>query len=398
MNGITPSLFDLSSLIAGTGSEGTPSECLLATQLRSLCERGETFCLVNHAIPSDLIASTFMQSNKFFTTLTSDQKRSALAVRGRGYIPMAEELLDPTTQTRGGTKESYFIGSREKVEKQDEDGSESCKNNVGFNVWPSGELLPGWKHTMQTFYRSVYELGAKLRRLLALSLGLEATFFEHDFTKPSITMRLLHYSEEKSDVANGVMGCGAHTDFSMFTLILADNVSGLEIFSRQEDGAVATAVDEMREHVKQCNNGCIMKGLGSSWVLMKNYSSKSSYHLKETDCEDSVAFQEKINEAIATAGTGSWIKLGPTPGKFLFVIGDMLQHLTNDTYRSTIHRVVNREGKARLSIPVFFEPNRDAVIDCLPSFCSAERPANYVKTTAAAFYRNESRYVHLKGQ
>ncbi len=35
-------------------------------------------------------------------------------------------------------------------------------------------------------------------------------------------------------------------------------------------------------------------------------------------------------------------------------------------YRSTLHRVVNLEGRERYSVPFFFEPNFEAVVEPLP--------------------------------
>ena len=40
---------------------------------------------------------------------------------------------------------------------------------------------------------------------------------------------------------------------------------------------------------------------------------------------------------------------------------------TGGLFKSTFHRVVNKEGKERFSAPFFFEPNFDAKISPLPS-------------------------------
>lgn len=43
-------------------------------------------------------------------------------------------------------------------------------------------------------------------------------------------------------------------------------------------------------------------------------------------------------------------------------LGDLLQRMTNDVFKSTIHRAINRSGRARQSMPFFFGPNYDALI------------------------------------
>ncbi len=61
--------------------------------------------------------------------------------------------------------------------------------------------------------------------------------------------------------------------------------------------------------------------------------------------------------------SGEWIEAPPIPGTLVCNIGDLLQLWTNDRFISTLHRVVNRSGKARYSIPVFFDPNSDTLVD-----------------------------------
>lgn len=46
----------------------------------------------------------------------------------------------------------------------------------------------------------------------------------------------------------------------------------------------------------------------------------------------------------------------------------MLQRWTNDSLRSTPHRVVNRRGRDRFSVPFFYAPRADALVECLPPF------------------------------
>ncbi len=49
-------------------------------------------------------------------------------------------------------------------------------------------------------------------------------------------------------------------------------------------------------------------------------------------------------------------------------VGDLLARWSNDRFASTPHRVINRSGRERYSMPVFFDPNWEAVID--PRACN----------------------------
>ena len=62
---------------------------------------------------------------------------------------------------------------------------------------------------------------------------------------------------------------------------------------------------------------------------------------------------------------GSWIDVPPREGSLAVNFGKVLERWTGGTIRATTHRVLG-SGRARFSIPFFFEANVDAVIAPLP--------------------------------
>lgn len=66
--------------------------------------------------------------------------------------------------------------------------------------------------------------------------------------------------------------------------------------------------------------------------------------------------------------SGDWIWAPPVPGAFVVNIGDMLKILSNGIYKPTLHRVINKNPRYRVSVPFFLEPNFDALIEPL-EFC-----------------------------
>lgn len=66
---------------------------------------------------------------------------------------------------------------------------------------------------------------------------------------------------------------------------------------------------------------------------------------------------------------GSWISAPPIPNTYVVNIGDILARWTNDKFRSTPHRVRNRNPERdRYSVPFFFDPNLSAEIKVVEGF------------------------------
>jgi len=74
---------------------------------------------------------------------------------------------------------------------------------------------------------------------------------------------------------------------------------------------------------------------------------------------------------------GDWVAARPIHGTFVVNIGDSVMRWTNDQFVSTPHRVVNRSGRDRISLPYFVNADYDAVIECLPTCQGPGNPAKY---------------------
>ncbi len=86
---------------------------------------------------------------------------------------------------------------------------------------------------------------------------------------------------------------------------------------------------------------------------------------------------------------GEWIDAIPKEDELVINVGDMLERLTNNKLRSTIHRVANppREewGNPRYSIPFFMHPRSEMKLNCLPECIDEDHPKAYEDITAGEF-------------
>lgn len=57
-----------------------------------------------------------------------------------------------------------------------------------------------------------------------------------------------------------------------------------------------------------------------------------------------------------------WIEAPPIAGTLVCNVGDMLERLTGGRFVSAPHRVLNRSGQERLSFPLFYDPDFDALM------------------------------------
>ncbi|KAL2962378.1 hypothetical protein AAZX31_17G139600 [Glycine max] len=86
----------------------------------------------------------------------------------------------------GDPKETYYIGPIEDT------------SIAHLNQWPSEELLPNWRPTMESLYWKLMAAGKNLLSLIAMPLNLEEDYFEKKgaLNKAAAFLRLLHYPGE----------------------------------------------------------------------------------------------------------------------------------------------------------------------------------------------------------
>ncbi|KAJ9563966.1 hypothetical protein OSB04_009126 [Centaurea solstitialis] len=96
-----------------------------------------------------------------------------------------------------------------------------------------------------------------------------------------------------------------------------------------------------------------------------------------------VLVQNEVGGLLQVKCGEDWADIEAVPGAVVINIGDLLQIMSNDKYKSVMHRVLaNPVEGARVSIGIFFSPSiQQNLYGPLPELISAEKPAAYREFT-----------------
>lgn len=184
------------------------------------------FYVANHGVPDALVADQLECARRFFALPQADKEAIAVSRSAcmRGYEAMSLQTLDDGSKP--DFKEGFMAGI---------DGSQSYVTGGAYdslNQWPAS--YPQMRDQTEQYLLALRDLGKRLMGLLALSLELPQYHFDEGLNTPMLTTRLLHYPPQTAVGDGNQLGAGAHTDWGMLTMLLQDEVGGLEV--RNADG------------------------------------------------------------------------------------------------------------------------------------------------------------------
>jgi isopenicillin N synthase-like dioxygenase len=207
--------------------------------LREACESVGFFYAVNHGISALATRGIFDQAHRFFDLPM--EKRRALAITRspvyRGYLGVGQRganLARPAD-----ILESLNLG---RDLGPDHPEVRAGTPLHGANQWPAN--LAGFAQAVTSYQQTMLGLADMLLGAFALALEMPFEQLHPMFNPPMFQMRLLHYAPQPVDV-DTMMGARPHQDTSFFTILLQDDVGGLEVQARNGEWLAAPPRPDM---------------------------------------------------------------------------------------------------------------------------------------------------------
>ncbi|KAK3880350.1 hypothetical protein Pcinc_015117 [Petrolisthes cinctipes] len=214
------------------------SECLDQAFTKTGCAR-----LVNHGITTQQIENVYAGSSLFFNLPDELKKRYrfvGLEDSTVGYIGLGTERYGEKQDLHEG----YLIRTAEDLPGKDltaEDlpGKDLPAEDLPGKDLPGKDLVPGWRIATESLHTSLKILSSVILDALSLAIGKErdylASLHHSEGDKKSFKLlRMAHYPPTNPDAAQTSIRFDEHCDFNTFTLLLQDNMGGLQ--GRDNDG------------------------------------------------------------------------------------------------------------------------------------------------------------------
>jgi isopenicillin N synthase-like dioxygenase len=213
-------VLDLSDALAAGGAR----DAEVARQLRAAAMSSGFFYVRHHGIAAELVRAQFDMARHLMAAPA--ETRKALSLRNsptlRGYEGIGEQTLDALA--RPDVKESFCCGA---AYPDDHPYVRAGYQSYGHNQWPP--QLPDAPKQCETYIQAMRTLAQRLMQLMALSLDLHESYFDHTIANPMLTLRINRYPAHPVDADDRTFGAGAHTDWGALTILAQETYGGLEV-------------------------------------------------------------------------------------------------------------------------------------------------------------------------
>lgn len=344
--------------ISGIFSTHITDRQSVARQIHDAATNTGFFYISGHGIPSDVTDNAYAACLDFFRQPVGEKMRAHVDKSAwfNGYKPPRSQRINPFEGVDARETFSWTYDPRldpahdgrrlEEIPEEirsflriEPDGA----GDTSRFPWNETTSVPHFRPAVVAYWRSCLALARALVRSFALSLGLEEDFFDAKFSHPDAALALNYYppivargGSSPSPPANG---------------------------------------EEKQQQPEQVSIG-----------------SHTDFQLFTILWQDARGGLQVLNRG------GQWIRASPVRDTFVVNIGDYMQRITNDRYRSTVHRARNTSGRERVSMPFFFGFNLNESCGVLESCVGEGEEARYEEVGCAEWVRRRVRMMHDTGE
>ena len=200
----------------------------VADAIGRACRDHGFFYVVHHGVDEGLQRTLEDLSRRFFSQDRATKMEISMERGGpawRGYFPVGGEL----TSGKPDVKEGIYFGAEL---HEDHPLVRAGTPLHGPNLFPRN--IPELRDAVLAYMDAMTRLGHALMEGLALSLGLESSYFANRYTAEPLTLfRIFNYPGDPHARGDEPRwGVGEHTDYGLLTILKQDDTGGLQVKSR----------------------------------------------------------------------------------------------------------------------------------------------------------------------
>ena len=225
-------------------------------------------------------------------------------------------------------------------------------------------------HALPESHKRAIELNTFHRGYVPFAASTDRTSTLGEAKKPNLSesfLMLRELPEDHPDVRDGIYLAGPNqwpTEPAAFQDVITEYNSAMATFAVQIIRAIDLALNAEGQIVRWFDEP-------TTWLRLLHYPPQDPTAPEDefgsaphTDFGAiTLLAQDDVGGLSVSTPEGSWADVTPLPGAFVMNVGDVLHRWSGGRLISTPHRVTNRSGKERYSIPFFFDPSMRAPLD-----------------------------------